>query len=850
MRIPSQLKYALILFCFWSNAHLSICYGQSCVEVEKLTFGISNDYDNLGQALAGENNRIVAGIPGDYITSAGSTGSVNVYDWTGSAWQETQLLGNNFANAGSFGSAVDISGNRIVVGDRTEDVNSSNSGAAYLFEWDGVEWNIEDKFYAATASFNEFFGDAVCVDGDRIAIGVPFDNDNGSDSGSVYIYDWDGTSWIKTILYPSDPSSGDNFGTSIDLEGDRILVGSRNDDDAAPSSGSAYLFEWNGTSWLETKLLPSDGILAGWFGTTVALQNDRLVISANAPRNTSNDISAVYIYDWDGSNWIETKLIASDYEDGDNFGTAIDIQNDRIVIGSARDNDNGIESGSAYIYDWDGTNWNESKLLPTDGQAGDQYGYSARFFDGNKLLVGAWYDDDSNEKGGSFYLYNYENNSYNETDKFAEPLGALEKQFGQSFDFEGDDLLIGAPTDLRNGLKTGSANIYNRVGNNWLLDIQLFGSDSEEYDNFGSQVARDGDRIVISACNESSIAQGSGALYVYDWNGTNWIETKLKASDPEDGDNFGSDVAVFGDRILVGVPRKEDLGFNSGAIYLFDWNGSNWIETKITAFDGGVFDQFGISVALWQDRFVVGASNDDDADTDAGAIYIYDWDGTMWIPTKITAFDALFLDHFGEDVDICEDHIVVGAKDKNGISSNSGSIYVLENDGMNWVQTKITASDAARDDNFGSSVSLVKDKIVVGAENANQNGIDSGTAYIFERIAGVWEEKEIIQADGYVNNHFGFEVDASNDYVAIGINSLGVESVYIYGEEICLTNQAVVNNPIPTNVYYAQQSVSTSSTIQQSGNVTFHAGNEVRLDQAFEVPSGAVFEAFIEGCQY
>jgi hypothetical protein len=203
-------------------------------------------------------------------------------------------------------------------------------------------------------------------------------------------------------------------------------------------------------------------------------------------------------------------------------------------------------------------------------------------------------------------------------------------------------------------------------------------------------------------------------------------ETKITASDGAAYDRFGRSVAVGSGRIVVGAFYDDDNGFDSGSAYIFDLDGNQL--TKITASDGAGNDLFGYSVAVGSGRIVVGAPYDDDNGSASGSAYIFDLDGNQL--AKITVSDGAADDYFGYSVAVGCGRIVVGAylDDDNG--SNSGSAYIFDLDGNQL--TKITASAAPGSDRFGSSVAVGSGRIVVGAPYDDDNGSNSGSAYIYE----------------------------------------------------------------------------------------------------------------------
>jgi hypothetical protein len=165
------------------------------------------------------------------------------------------------------------------------------------------------------------------------------------------VYTFDGSSWIETKLIASDGASSDYFGYSVAVDGDTVVVGARYDDDNGVDSGSAYVYRFDGTDWIETKLLASDGATDDRFGISASVDGDTVVVGAYGDDDNGSNSGSAYVYTFDGSSWIETKLIASDGASSDRFGISASVDGDTVVVGSDYDDDNGSSSGSAYVYD-------------------------------------------------------------------------------------------------------------------------------------------------------------------------------------------------------------------------------------------------------------------------------------------------------------------------------------------------------------------------------------------------------------------------------------------------------------------------------------------------------------------
>ena len=404
----------------------------------------------------------------------------------------------------------------------------------------------------------------------------------------------------------------------------------------------------------------------------------------------------------------ETKLLASDGASDADFGFSVAISGDTIIVGSVIDDGNGINSGSAYIYKFDGTSWIETKLLPSDAESYDQFGHSVAI-SGNTVVVGSRLDDDNGDASGSVYIYQFDETSWIQT-KLNASDGESGDYFGHSVAISGDTVVVGAYGDDDNGVNSGSAYIYRFDRKNW-IETKLLASDGSGGDYFGHSVAISGDTVVVGALLDDNNGGDTGSVYIYQFDGSSWIQTKLNASDPVSGDYFGRSVATSGDTVVVGAYGDDDNGVNSGSAYIYRFDGKNWIETKLLASDGGSDHQLGRSVAISGDRIVVGANGDDDNGADSGSAYIYRFDGSSWIETKLIATDGASDDNFGVSVAISSSRIVIGTPwdDEGGVHSGSAYIYrspfiYTEDCNANGVPDECDIDDGTSNDVNGNGI--------------------------------------------------------------------------------------------------------------------------------------------------
>ena len=255
-------------------------------------------------------------------------------------------------------------------------------------------------------------------------------------------------------LLPSDGAGGDNFGDSVAISGTTAVVGASGDGDNGIASGSAYLFDTI-TGQQIAKLLPSDGTAGDFFGGSVAISGTTAVVGAYGDGDNGVYSGSAYLFDTITGQQI-AKLLPSDGAEQDQFGGSVAISGTTAVVGAYWDDDNGDYSGSAYLFDTL-TGQQIAKLLPTDGAAEDLFGYSVAI-SGTTAVVGAWGDDDNGDLSGSAYLF--DTLTGQQTAKLQPSDGAAFDFFGRSVAINGNMAVVGAYWDDDNGLNSGSAYLF------------------------------------------------------------------------------------------------------------------------------------------------------------------------------------------------------------------------------------------------------------------------------------------------------------------------------------------------------------------------------------------------------
>jgi len=280
-----------------------------------------------------------------------------------------------------FGTSVAISATHVVVGAYRDDDIDLGAGSAYIYERDGA---FVAKLYAPDGGSGASFGQSLAITDTHIVVGAP-------GASSAYIYERDGA-FVAKLTAP-DPPSG-SFGQAVAISATHVVVGAMMDE----YKGSAYVYERDGA--FVAKLTAPDGAFYDVFGTSVAISATHVVVGASQDDDKELNSGSAYIYECDGA--FVAKLTATDASANGRFGTSVAISDTHIVVGAYGDDDKGLYSGSAYVYERDGAF--VEKLTASDGAPNDYFGKVVAI-SGTYVVVGAEEDDDKADGSGSAYIY-------------------------------------------------------------------------------------------------------------------------------------------------------------------------------------------------------------------------------------------------------------------------------------------------------------------------------------------------------------------------------------------------------------------------------------------------------------
>ena len=385
-------------------------------------------------------------------------------------WIQQERLEAFDAEAGDdFGLSVALSRDTAIVAAPNDTVSAGVAGgSAYVFVRVGDAWTQQHKLEASAAEAGDAFGLSVALWDDTAIVGAPNDiTSAGVGAGSAYVFVRNGNTWTQQQkLEPEDPAADDLFGFSVAIYGDTAIIGAMRDDtEAGPVAGSAYVFVRNGNTWTQRQRLgPADAVPGDQFGNAVSIHGDTAIIGAH---HDDSNAGSAYVFVRRGGLWTQHQRIeASDGSDNDLFGISVGIWEDTAIVGAFLDDTSsgGQNAGSAYVFVRNGDSWTQQhKLEASDAASLDQFGFSVAV-SGDVAVVGARQDATyaDGAQAGSAYVFVRSGDTWSQQQKLEAKDGARDNLFGYSVGLSEDTVIVGAnQVDTAAGANAGSAYVFD-----------------------------------------------------------------------------------------------------------------------------------------------------------------------------------------------------------------------------------------------------------------------------------------------------------------------------------------------------------------------------------------------------
>ena len=381
---------------------------------------------------------------------------------------EVKLVPSQGGEYEHFGTSISADGVYVIVG-APAPLPAEKGGSAFVYKREGQTLVEQARLVKPGGEEMDLFGRSVAISGDYAVVGVPgHDIGRGIDNGAAFVYRRDGENWARqAMLVAGDPGGGDEFGYSVGIDGDYIIVGAQHGD----VNGCAYVFMRNGEEWAQqAKLSGGGGPHADRFGYSVAIDGPYAIVGD--PEDVQNGAGSAYVFVRDGTSWSpQARLSSADGEPMDMFGAAVAIDGNRAVVGAPEQDCKepfSAEAGVGHIFGRDGTGWTEVAALraaePEDIDIPSFYAGASVSISGNRVVLGA--------------------------------IGGVGPSAGElTF--------------------TGTAYLYEGAGGNWEGVQKLIPNDGIEGGNFGCAAAVSGDLIIVGSTHTHPLAHESGAAYAY-----------------------------------------------------------------------------------------------------------------------------------------------------------------------------------------------------------------------------------------------------------------------------------------------------------------------------------------------
>lgn len=643
------------------------------------------------------------------------------------------------------------------------------------------------------------FGTAIAIDGDLAAVGVPRDDVLGKGlRGSVYLFARQNGVWSQSGLLQPQEYFTQDFGVSVALEGNMLLVGAPGTSPFGLSkTGRVYVFTLAEGTWTRTAILTaSDPQEDARFGYSVALSGNRALIGAPGPAEDvfgsppTPSPGAAYVINRFSFGWDSpTKLTApGGGMNGDMMGYSVALEGDHAFIGAP-----GVDAsqlhheGSVHVFTGFQGTWNPARILRASGTYAHAAFGCAVAIDGSTLVVGAEGSSpihvSQDDQNGSAYVFTGSADTWTLQEKFRSSNPA-DARFGCAVAIDGDTIVAGASSRFpQEPYPNGSAHVFTRSGQVWTERARFDSEAGQGGGKFGAAVAINGGTLMVGAPEENtSAANRAGRVHTFAGAGSNWsAEEVLGGNDEGDGFEFGNSVAIQGDRAVVGAPYDTTiLGTQAGCAYVFKREQGVWnFEERL---DAGLVENsgFGRSVALDDERILVSA---------ADYACVFKLAGDSWslednlLPNAAAGF-------VGSSAALDGDLAVFGIPVIDPFSDDTrGRAWVFKREGGEWLQAaELVAAGGADDDLFGAAVAIEGTTVLVG-----RPGIGAGSVHVFTPINGTWGERAKLQAtDGATDDYFGRAVALKAGTALIGAPNADVSTVFDAGSAYLFSGDGAI----------------------------------------------------------
>ncbi|MEZ5544586.1 MAG: Ig-like domain repeat protein [Lysobacteraceae bacterium] len=710
---------------------------------------------NFGQAMAATGDLAAIGAPSERVDGKVLHGAVYVYERVNERWrQRARIVPSGGTASMHFGSALAIHDGQLLIGAYGA---QAQQGRVFVYSGSGSSWSLSQTLQANVTSSQ--FGYALALSGNRLAVGAPQESQGSVQTGVAYVFEHDGTQWLQTArLVPSSPQAGARFGRGLALSSQVLAVGAPWQDDISSGSndGAVYVFEHDGGLWNERQRLAPQLSYSAYAGDQLALVGDELIVAAyGAKVGSINNVGSVLRYQRDGSGtWSENQRFHGRLESG-YFGNALHFDGAELLIGADGEKRAWGRRGVTYRSTMTAGALNEPQALPSSTTASRLGTAMARFPGG--LFVGGHFDASGGVgSNGRVAIYAETGGEFTETGVLTPPQVDAARRFGHAVAISGTRAAVGAPwQSVNGGAEQGSVMLYDFDGQHWTLSATLVDPAGAAGDRFGNAVALEGNRLVVGATHrDNDGVSNSGSALLFEFDGSDWQLAFRYDNRGAVNEYAGTAVALRGDLAAIGVPRTGTGGISSrGAAVLLARNGSGaWSEIDVVL-GSSANARLGSALALTDRSLFAGAPNEASG---AGKVRIYRESGGAW--TLHTTLDAPpGAEGFGRTLATDGGRVVIGAP-----NAVAGQVAVYRDSSAGILAESALTISGPATAYLGSAVAISGNWLFAGSLATTSN---PATLHAFRRTGtATWNyEGRLSSPDGVDGQADGFGTSLALD---------------------------------------------------------------------------------------
>lgn len=654
----------------------------------------------FGRSVAVHGTRVVVGA---YNSDVATAGAAFVFDLASPTPDvPTQVLENpGGINGDAFGCAVAISGDRVAVSASRRNTGTYSSGLVFAYDLAGPAPETPSiSIPAPNPSEHGYFGIAIDLEGNRLVVGASNDDSAGPDEGGIYSFTiGSGPTAALEHTFAAPATSGKSrFGQSIALSGSWIVAGMPGLDDPYIGAGGACVFDLASPTPTAPALIlenPAADCCFG-FGESVAASDGKFLVGAPRSGPELTYLGRAYIYDSTSPapELAVATVNQSTAAQETHFGTVTAAQGNLVVVGAPYDDTAGQDSGAVFVYDWSGgpPSAPAMTLVSPEPSPYNHFGSSVAV-SGNLIVIGAPQNDTGASNAGRAYIFDLQGGSPTLIATLNNPTPASDDTFGGSVAIYGNRVVVGAHRDDTGKTNSGTAYLFDLMSFTPSVPVAtLVNPDADIGDYFGASVAISGSRIAIGCPRESTVDDSAGRVYLYSLPTAGaptylgFVEHPLADS----GDYFGGSVALsanylavgaFGDDTDLAGDTDEETGSRTGSAFVFNVTGTTASLVTMLSSPGQLDNAgYGAAVAAEGNRVMIGALGVLPAALSPGVVYAYDMSspepGTpvATLPNPATGGSS----SFGAAVSISGNRIVVGGPTSDEAGPKQGEARVFE----------------------------------------------------------------------------------------------------------------------------------------------------------------------------